>query len=239
VTEISAAGSEMPVQDAAQILAGLMSEAGSDQERGTDRLRRAAVPIVPEIELYLAVDAVVLGARLAAMDTRVGVVPFWASAWAGSQGLARYVLDNPGIALGRKALDIASGSGLAAIAAAMAGAEVIANDIDPLAVAAIEVNAALNGVRIIPSVGDLSDGDGEDADLVMVGDAFYNTEVAERMLPFLRRVAARGGDVLIGDPGRGHLPEYGLEELATYSHAGIGAFADHNVTEVSVFRLTA
>src|SRR6202035_418723 len=71
--------------------------------------------------------------------------PFWAFPWAGGQALARYVLDNPAVVRGRHVLDVASGSGLVAIAAAKAGAaSVTAGDIDPDAVAAIHRNAAAN-----------------------------------------------------------------------------------------------
>jgi predicted nicotinamide N-methyase len=79
--------------------------------------------------------------------------PFWAFAWAGGQALARYVLDNPALVSGKRALDFASGSGLIAIAAAKAAAaQVEASDIDAFAIAAIEANAALNGVSVTPRV---------------------------------------------------------------------------------------
>src|SRR5262245_54484985 len=75
--------------------------------------------------------------------------PFWAFPWAGGQALAHYVLDHPELVRGKLVLDLASGSGLVAIAAAKAGAaEVIANDIDPMCEAAVAVNAVLNGVAI-------------------------------------------------------------------------------------------
>ena len=239
MSDISAIRGETPLEDAARILAELISENGAGQAEGADQLLRAAPPLVPEIQLYLAVDAVVLWARMNAHATGTVGVPFWASAWAGSQGLARYLLDDPQRALGRRVLDIASGSGLAAIAAAIAGGEVVANDIDPFAVAAIDVNADLNGVKVTSHLGDLLSGDGDDVDLALVGDAFNNVEVADAMLPFLRRIVANGGEVLIGDPGRGHLPREGLAELATYRHEGIGVLADLHVTEVTVFRLVA
>ncbi|TIL77311.1 MAG: methyltransferase, partial [Mesorhizobium sp.] len=76
--------------------------------------------------------------------------PFWAFAWAGGQGLARYILDNPSDVQGKRVLDFASGSGLVAIAAVKAGAaEVIAADIDPFCATAIRLNAEANGVGIM------------------------------------------------------------------------------------------
>jgi len=194
--------------------------------------------MVPEVQLYLAADAVVLWARLEAVAVGPVGVPFWASAWAGGQGVARYLLDNPHLVEGRRVLDIASGSGLAAIAAALAGAgDVVANDIDPFAVAAIDLNTELNGVKVTPHLGDLLSGPGDDVDLALVGDALYSPDIAEAVLPFLRRVVANGGEVIIGDPGRGHLPREGLTELMTYRRDGIGVLTDHNVTEVTVFQM--
>jgi hypothetical protein len=108
----------------------------------------------------------------------------------------------------------ASGSGLVAIAAAMAGAaEVTANDIDLYALAAVAVNAAANAVTVAAREGDLLVGDGGDADVILAGDAFYDAELAARMLGFLRRAAARDARVLVGDPGRGHLPRRWLKVL--------------------------
>jgi predicted nicotinamide N-methyase len=217
----------------------LVDESAVAADAGPDRLLRGSGPIVPEIELYLAADAVLLWARLEALFTRPVSTPFWASAWAGGQGIARYVLDNPQSVAGRRVLDLASGSGLAAIAVAIAGGDVIANDIDPFAMAAGEFNAQLNGVKVTSRLGDLLSGTGDDADLVVVGDALYNADVTDAMLAFLRRVVARGGEVLIGDPGRGHLPRHGLAELATYHQPGIGEQVDARLSEVTVFRLLA
>src|SRR5690606_24023251 len=90
-------------------------------------------PHVPEIRLHLADEAHDLWHRTEEELHAIGLPPpFWAFAWAGGQGLARHVLDNPGLVEGRRVLDFASGSGLVAIAAAKAGAsDVLAADIDP------------------------------------------------------------------------------------------------------------
>lgn len=234
-----ATATEAAIRQVTQILNGLVDESAVADSSGPDRLLRGSAPIVPEIQLYLAADAVLLWARLEALFARPVSAPFWASAWAGGQGIARYVLDNPQTVAGRRVIDLASGCGLAAIAVATAGGDVVANDIDPLAVAAIRLNAELNGVKVTSHLGDLLSGTGNDADLVVVGDALYNTDVAGAMLAYLRRVVARGGEVLIGDPGRGHLPRHGLAELATYHQPGIGAQADARLSEVAVFRLLA
>ncbi|NUR69292.1 MAG: methyltransferase [Hamadaea sp.] len=194
--------------------------------------------MVPEVQLYLAQDAILFWARLEAATKSRLAAPFWASAWAGGQAVARYILDHPEVVRGKSVLDIGSGSGLAAIAAARAGARsVVANDIDPLAGAAISLNAEANDVDVTSHVGDLLSGDGREAEVVLVGDGFYNDEIAALVLPYLGRVRDAGGQVLVGDPGRGHLPEAELELLATYQNPGIGTFGDAYIDKAQVFGL--
>nr|WP_244872178.1 50S ribosomal protein L11 methyltransferase [Catellatospora sp. TT07R-123] len=204
---------------------------------GLDGLRLTPVPLVPEIQLYTAVDSIVWWAR---MEAEVGsslAAPYWASAWAGGQALARYLLDHPQTVAGRRVLDLASGSGLAAIAAAQAGAMLAeANDIDPYAITAIAHNARANGASVTARLGDLLDGPA-DADIVLAGDVLYQSQVAERMLAFLRRAAADGAQVLLGDPDRGHLPTHGLTLLAAYPAPDAQAFVDAELEQICVYRL--
>src|SRR5690349_2617717 len=142
---------------------------------GLDRLRLVEAPLAPEVRLHLAEDAIVWWARMEAQTGGVLTAPFWATAWPGGQALARHILDNPGTVAGRRVLDIASGSGLVAIAAALAGASAVtANEIDPYALAAIALNARANGVTVSTQSGDVLDGDGGDADVVLAGDVFYS-----------------------------------------------------------------
>ena len=200
-----------------------------------DSLRLRAVPLVPEIELFLAEDPVLLWARLEADVHGSLTAPFWATAWTGGQALARYILDNPELVAGRKVLDVASGSGLVAIAAALAGAaEVIANDIDEYAIAAIQANSNANGHRILCDARDLTGGDGGDAEVILVGDCLYSAELAARVLPFVARAQARGATVLLGDPGRGFTPSHLLETLATYHLPAMGIAEDGQHEQASV-----
>ncbi|WP_328476193.1 50S ribosomal protein L11 methyltransferase [Actinoplanes sp. NBC_00393] len=203
-----------------------------------DGLRLVRLPFLPEIRLHLADDAIVLGARLEA-QIGPGLNPFWTNAWAGGQALARYVLDHPGLVAGRRVLDVACGGGVAAIAAAKAGAAVsIANDIDPLALTAAAMNAAANDVVVDTVEGDLLSGDGGDADVILVGDGLYDPALADRVVGFLRRAAARHAHILVGDPGRGHLPDRWLTVLTRYRVQGLGAAEDSELTEVSVLGTT-
>jgi predicted nicotinamide N-methyase len=200
-----------------------------------DALRLRPVPLAPEIRLFLAEDPMLLWARLEA-DAGVRLAaPFWATAWTGGQAVARYVLDNPDRVAGRRVLDLASGSGLAAIAAAKAGAaRVTANDIDGHAIAAIEANADANGARIVCDLGDRTGGDGGDAEVILAGDCLYSAELAARVLPFVIRAGARGATVLLGDPGRGFTPSNLLETLATYHLPAMGAAEDGQHERASV-----
>ena len=162
------------------------------------------VPLVPEIRLHQAEDAVSLWQRMELASGRTGLdPPFWAFAWAGGQALARYLLDHPEAVRGRHAIDVASGSGLVAIAAAMAGAAAVtAYDIDPLAAAAIGVNADANAVAVRAVCADILDDDRSPdpgIDLVLVADAFYQRDLAGKVMRFIERAHARGAAVLAGD----------------------------------------
>lgn len=200
--------------------------------------RLAAVALAPEVQLHMADEAIELwqrtesdrgGARLAP--------PFWAFAWAGGQALARYVLDHPAVVAGARVLDLAAGSGLVAIAAMRAGAaHVTAVEIDPLAVAAIEVNARANDVAVTTLLGDVLDKD-VDADVVLAGDVFYSGEMTGRVLGFLRRAAAAGASVLVGDPGRAYLPREQLTLVAAYDVPVPQTLEDTPVKRTTVWRV--
>ena len=176
-------------------------------------------PVVPEITLLEGGDSMTLWEAAALTDMRPAVPPpYWAWPWAGGQALARYVLDHPELVRGRTAADIGTGGGVVAIAAALAGAaRVDAIDIEPFAVEACRLNAAANGVAAIvdPIEADPT-GTDDGWDVVLVGDLWYEPELAGRMEPWLRTLARRGALVLTGDLGRAHLPAAGLETLARY-----------------------
>jgi predicted nicotinamide N-methyase len=203
----------------------------------------AAVPLVPEVVLHLSQDEPTVLWERTERETGLADLPppFWAYPWAGGIALARYLLDHPHRVAGRVVLDLASGSGLVAIAAALAGARrVIASDIDPMAVAAIGLNAAANGVDVEVSGADLLTGEaaGPEAELVVVGDACYERRLAHRMLAFLRRARAGGATALIGDPGRAYLPRGGLLAVASYVVPAWPGLEDAEVKDASVWELS-
>ncbi|MBV8776246.1 MAG: methyltransferase [Alphaproteobacteria bacterium] len=177
-----------------------------------------APPLVPELRLHLATEVTPIWQATEASLARFGTPPpFWAFAWAGGQALARYILDHPDAVAGRDVLDLASGSGLVAIAAARAGARrVTASDIDPFAAAAIALNARLNGVSVAIETRDLLDRGAAGWEVVLAGDVCYEEPMASRMVARLRRTAARGRLALLGDPGRAYLPREGMVERARF-----------------------
>jgi predicted nicotinamide N-methyase len=168
--------------------------------------------------------------------------PFWAFPWAGGQALARYLLDHPATVLGRRVIDVASGSGLVAIAAARAGAQAVtAYDTDPLAAAAIGLNAAANGVTVQAVCADILGGDGPPppgADLVLVADAFYERDLAGQVTEFHGRCRDLGTGVLVGDLGRRYLPYSRLSALASYDVPGLGALESRDVVRTTVWTLS-
>ena len=177
-----------------------------------------AASAVPEIVLHQADDAIGLWERteLAAGGAQLPP-PFWAFAWAGGQAVARYLLDHPDVVHGRRVLDLAAGGGVTAIAAALAGASAVtATEIDPAAVEALALNAALNHVTVDAVCRDVLDEPVPDVDVVTAGDVFYNRDMAARVLAFVQRAAATGVAVLVGDPGRAYVPRADLVELARY-----------------------
>jgi predicted nicotinamide N-methyase len=207
--------------------------------RAGTRLR--PVPLVPEIRLHQAGDPIGLWQRTETAAGRTGLdPPFWAFAWAGGQALARYLLDHPEAVCGRRAIDIASGSGLVAIAAVRAGAAAVtAYDIDPLAVAAIGMNADANDVTVPAVCADVLAGEGPPGtDLALVADAFYQRDLADRVMRSRERARARGTAVLAADFGRAYLPRDRLTPLASYDVPGLGALEDSDVKRTTIWTLS-
>ena len=195
-------------------------------------------PLVPEIALHLASEVVPLWQATEEALSRMGLPPpFWAFAWAGGQALARYILDYPEVVAGKRVLDFASGCGIAAIAAAKAGAaRVEASEIDAFALAALELNGEANAVEIAATGEDLIGRD-EGWEVVLAGDICYERELAERVFAWLRVLSARGAVVLIGDPRRTYLPKDGLERVISYAVKTTRELEDSDVRNASVWRV--
>lgn len=198
----------------------------------------AHAPLVPEIRLHLATEITPIWQATEDWLGAQGIEPpFWAFAWPGSQAMARLILDEPARVAGRRVLDFAAGCGLAAIAAARAGtARVEAAEIDPLAIAATRLNAALNGVEVATLAGDVV-GAPCRWDTVLAGDVCYEAPMTRHILPWLRALAAAGAEVWLADPGRAYLPREGLAPIARFAVPTTRELEDREVREVTLYRL--
>lgn len=201
---------------------------------------QTAPPHVPEVLLHLADEAHDLWLKTEDELEKIGLPPpFWAFAWAGGQGLARYVLDHPECVAGKSVLDFASGSGLVGIAAAKAGASsVLAVDIDPWTESAIALNARANKVHLDFAAEDFVGGSIK-ADILLAGDVFYDKDFAAQLIVWFDRLVADGKEVILGDPGRYYLPKRRLEALATYQVPVTRALEDSEVKRTTVWRYLA
>jgi predicted nicotinamide N-methyase len=202
--------------------------------------RARPVPLIPEISIYVADEAVPLWHKTEEQLGEEGLTPpFWAFAWAGGQALGRYVLDHPETVRGKTVLDLASGSGLVGIAAMKAGALAVAcADIDDFARAAIALNAEHNNVPLQTLADDLlAITASQSWDVILAGDIFYERDTAQRAFDFLSGHAARGATILIGDPGRSYLPKDKLTVRATYGVPVTRELEDTEIKQTSVWGL--
>ncbi|MBB3948898.1 class I SAM-dependent methyltransferase [Aureimonas jatrophae] len=199
--------------------------------------RASPLPSLPSIRLRQAEEAHDLWHRTERELETAGLPPpFWAFAWVGGLGLARFILDEPHHVRGRRVLDFATGSGLVAIAAAQAGArEVTACDTDPFAQAAARLNAAANAVALEIDAGDRIGGQ-VDADILLAGDVFYDAAFAARLVPWFDTLARAGCEVLVGDPGRAYAPGPRLVRLGEREVPASAALEDADRKTVTIWR---
>jgi predicted nicotinamide N-methyase len=137
-------------------------------------------------------------------------------------------------------VDLATGSGLVAIAAVQAGsASIVATDIDEFATTAAQMNAELNRVSLDIKLEDVLHRQPPSADVILVGDLFYEKTLATRCLAWLRQAQGQGAKVFIGDPGRSYLPKERLEKLAEYNVSVTRDLEDAEIKKTSVWQLRA
>ncbi len=197
-------------------------------------------PLVPEISLHLAEESLPIWRKT---EEELGAInvppPYWAFAWAGGQALARHLLDHPALMAGRDVLDLGAGSGLTAIAAMKAGARsVLAADIDAVALAACALNAEANTVAIATTADDLLAAPPDERfTVILVGDVFYERELAERVLAFIETAARNGARVLIGDPGRSYFPRDRFTQLAEHRVPVTRELEDAEIKRTAVWQL--
>lgn len=179
--------------------------------------RQESTPLLPEVKLHLASQVTPLWEATEATLEKEGLPPpYWAFAWVGGQAVSRFLLDRPETVRGLRVLDFAAGSGVASVAAALAGAAFVeAAEIDAFAGAAILLNAQANNVAVTVALDDLV-GQPLRWDVVLAGDVCYERPMAARVFAWLLEMKKQGARILLGDPGRNYLPASGLRELARY-----------------------
>ncbi|MBS0240763.1 MAG: methyltransferase [Proteobacteria bacterium] len=202
--------------------------------------RLLAPPLVPEIRLHLAEESLPIWRKTEEELGEMNVPPpYWAFAWAGGQALARHLLDHPALTAGKSVLDLGTGSGLTAIAAAKAGARsVLAADIDRVALAAVALNAETNGCSIETTAEDLLQAPpAPGLGTVLVGDLFYERDLAAHVLAFIEKAVAMGALILIGDPQRSYFPRQRFELVAEYSVPVTRELEDSEIKRTAVWQL--
>jgi len=196
-------------------------------------------PACPELALHLASEITPLWqATEAFLEQQNLAPPYWAFPWVGGQALARHILDNPELVKGRRVLDFAAGCGIVAIAAARSGAQsVLAAEIDPMALAAIALNAANNGVDVALTGENVLERPDCPWDVVVAGDVCYERPMAEKVFAWMRRCAREGAKVLMADPGRAYLPKTGLMRLGQMNVACSLELEDRESREVGIYQI--
>jgi predicted nicotinamide N-methyase len=214
-----------------------MNRKAAPQKFVVDHTTLAHSALVPGIKLHLASEITPLWRASEAFLNRHNIAPpFWAFAWPGSEALARHVTQNPSLVAGKRVLDFAAGCGLAAIACAKAGAaDVEAAEIDPMACAAITLNAKANNCAVTVIEGDIV-GQPCRWDLILCGDVCYEAPMTRHILPWLRACAS-AATVLIADPGRSYAPHEGTAAIARTEVPTSLDLEDSTSRTVTLFRL--
>lgn len=216
------------------------TDAAAVQRFIVENTRCLSPPLIPEITLHLAEESLAIWRKTEEDLDELNVPPpYWAFAWAGGQALARYLLDTPSFSAGRTVLDLGCGSGLQAIAAIKAGAaRCVAADIDTIALQATHLNAIAAGVTLDTTAVDLLAAPPDPAyDLILVGDLFYERQLAERVLAFIEAATSRGAVALIGDPQRNYFPKGRFTEVARYKVPVTRDLEDAEIKNTAVWRL--
>ncbi|MEQ4314970.1 50S ribosomal protein L11 methyltransferase [Pseudomonas syringae] len=157
--------------------------------------------------------------------------PYWSFCWASGLALARFLAENPQWVTGKRVLDFGAGSGVAAIAAARAGAiEVVACDLDPLAIAACRANAELNQVQLNYSADFFAEADR--FDLILVADVLYD----RANLPLLDQFLSRGRQALVADSRVRDFRHAAYQRLAIlHAHTLPDLAEPHEFRDVSLY----
>ncbi len=198
---------------------------------GDAQLVATALPGI-DLRLWL-IDANNMDRAFSPEETRriLDEPPYWSFCWASGLALARFLAAHPEWVAGKRVLDFGAGSGVAAIAAARAGAlEVVACDLDPLALAACRANAALNGVELGYSADFFAEANR--FDLILVADVLYD----RANLPLLDQFLSRGREALVADSRVRDFQHPAYQRLASLQALTLPDLAEpHEFRQVSLY----
>jgi predicted nicotinamide N-methyase len=129
------------------------------------------------------------------------IAPYWAVMWRSGVALARELA---GLALrGRRLVELGCGLAVPSLAAARAGADVLATDAEPEAIELVAHNARVNGVVVETMTVDWNDPGAlvrrAPFDLVLASDVLYERHSVAPLLALLPRLAP---EAWVADPGR-------------------------------------
>jgi predicted nicotinamide N-methyase len=175
--------------------------------------------LVPEISVFYGRSLIEVWEAAERLAGATLNAPFWAYPWAAGVALARVVLDHPQWVQGLRVLDFGCGGGVAALAAARAGAGVVvANDVDPWALATARLAAQRQELHIGTWCADLTRMTdlAADFDLILCSDLAYEKRMAPRQRAVLDGAARAGVRVLVADAGRKYFRTDGLQEIACF-----------------------
>lgn len=209
-------------------------------EREIAYIRRATtfetVPLIPEVTFATAH----IGTLWRGIEKEFGSMgpwPYWAVPWPGGQALTRYILDNPLSVRGLHVVDCGCGSGIASIAAAVSGAvSVTATDIDPVAVAAVMINAEQNNVQIDCVREDAFKAICREADVLLMGDVFWEKELNPVVRIWVDTVKTQNTKALFGGDKYWPYPLQGITKVAEYPISKIKDI--HTATEAIVYEVS-
>ena len=178
-----------------------------------------AAPLCPEISVFAALSLVDVWEGAERIAGGPLPSPFWAYPWPGGAALARVILDNPAFVSEQRVLDVGAGGGVASLAAAFAGArKVVANDVDPWALATVRIAAQRQQLDVACLLADLTEQRGAvaDCDVLLCSDMAYERRTAPKYAALLQRARNLGKRVLVADAGRTYFVADGLKLLAEY-----------------------
>jgi len=146
------------------------------------------------------------------VDVKDERIPYWAEIWPSSLGLATFILRHPDYFRGKTILELGAGLGIAGLAAAKVGGQVLLTDYmpDPLEVAAFiwQLNF---GKPVQTQLLDWREPPSEQWDVVIAADVMYEARAIEPVALALSKLVRPNGHAFVSEPGREVVKQWWLE----------------------------